>query len=100
MTYSKGPWSYDAESGEVLTSDRTGFWGPDHEPVSVCTVTPLDGVNNGPLLAAAQEMLEALKGLDEALCRSGRPLTREERIQDRKRLIAARGILARLEASA
>ena len=61
MTYSKGPWIYDAESGEIHTKDRTGFWGPDHEPVVVATVEQLDGVNNGPLLAAAPEMLEALK---------------------------------------
>lgn len=67
MTYSRGPWRYDAESGEVLTDDRTGFWGPDHEPVSVCTVTPLDGVNNGPLLAAAQEMLDACQLIELAL---------------------------------
>lgn len=58
MTYSKGPWIYDAESGEIHTKDRTGFWGPDHEPVVVATVEPLDGVNNGPLLAAATELLD------------------------------------------
>ena len=69
MTYSKGTWRYDAESGEVLTSDRTGFWGPDHEPVSVCTVTPLDGVNNGPLLAAATDS----PGCALAATRSKRP---------------------------
>lgn len=56
MTYSKGPWIYDAESGEIHTKDRTGFWGPDHEPVVVATVEPLDGVNNGPLLAAAYDL--------------------------------------------
>lgn len=62
MTYSKGPWIYDAESGEIHTKDRTGFWGPDHEPVVVATVEQLDGVNNGPLLAAANELYtEALK---------------------------------------
>lgn len=60
MTYSKGPWIYDAESGEIHTKDRTGFWGPDHEPVVVATVEQLDGVNNGPLLAAAEEMYELI----------------------------------------
>ena len=59
MSHSKGPWIYDAESGEIHTKDRTGFWGPDHEPVVVATVEPLDGVNNGPLLAAAHDLLEA-----------------------------------------
>ena len=56
MSHSKGPWIYDAESGEIHTKDRTGFWGPDHEPVVVATVEQLDGVNNGPLLAAAPEL--------------------------------------------
>lgn len=61
MSHSKGPWIYDAESGEIHTKDRTGFWGPDHEPVVVATVEPLDGVNNGPLMAAAPDLLDALK---------------------------------------
>ena len=63
MTYSKGPWIYDAESSEIRTKDRTGFWGPDHEPAFVATVEPMDGVNNGPLLAAAPELLDALSDL-------------------------------------
>lgn len=63
MTYSKGPWIYDAESGEIHTKDRTGFWGPDHDPVVVATVEQLDGVNNGPLLAAAEEMYKALNSM-------------------------------------
>lgn len=61
MSHSQGPWIYDAESGAVHTKDRTGYWGPDHYPVEVCAVAALDGVNNGPLLAAAPELLEALK---------------------------------------
>ncbi len=65
MTYSKGPWIYDAESGEIHTKDRTGFWGSDHEPVVVATVEPLDGVNNGPLLAASNELLEACEAMIE-----------------------------------
>ena len=60
MSHSKGTWIYDAESGAVYTKDRTGYWGPDHYPVEVCAVAALDGVNNGPLLAAAPELLEAL----------------------------------------
>ena len=65
MTYSKGPWIYDAESGEIHTKDRTGFWGPDHEPVVVATVEPLAGVNNGPLLAASNDLLEACEAMIE-----------------------------------
>jgi len=65
MTYSKGPWIYDAESGEIRTKECTGFWGPDHEPAFVATVEPMDGVNNGPLLAAAPELLEACEAMIE-----------------------------------
>ena len=72
MSHSKGPWIYDAESGEIHTKDRTGFWGPDHEPVVVATVEQLDGVNNGPLLAAAPELLEIVKeAIDYGLMRYG-----------------------------
>lgn len=63
MTTSKGPFHYDAESGEITTKDRTGFWGPDHEPVVVATVEPLDGVSNGPLLAASAELLRTAKAV-------------------------------------
>jgi len=99
MTYSKGTWRYDAESGEVLTSDRTGFWGPDHEPVSVCPVTPLDGVNNGPLLAAAHELLVALRLVMPALefMRMQHPRSKHDDSFDV--VENARAILARLEAS-
>lgn len=61
MTTSKGPWSYDEESGDVTTKDRAGYWGPLHYPVTVCDVTSLDGISNGHLLAAAPEMRDALK---------------------------------------
>lgn len=49
-------------------------------------------------LAAAQaenkRLREALIGLDEAYCRAGTGLTRDERTEDRKRLIAARAALS------
>lgn len=41
------------------------------------------------------ELLEALQGLDAAYCRAGSPLTREERNEDRQRLIAARAAVAK-----
>lgn len=44
---------------------------------------------------ANAELLEALKGLDEAYCRAGSPLTRDERTEDRKRLISAREAIAK-----
>lgn len=94
MTYSKGPWIYDAESGEIHTKDRTGFWGPDHEPVVVATVEQLDGVNNGPLLAASNELLEALRSCVMVMERdlSGLRLIQPE-------LKEARAVIAKLEES-
>jgi hypothetical protein len=46
-----------------------------------------------PLLARIAELEAALKGLDEAYCRAGPNLTREERAEDRRRLIAARAAM-------
>ncbi len=40
-----------------------------------------------------EELEAALRGLDEAYCRAGSILTRADRFEDRKRLIAARALL-------
>ena len=64
MTTSKGPWSYDAESGMVTTRDTTGDWTANSGPrgiTVVCTVESLDGISNGDLIAAAPELLEFAK---------------------------------------
>ena len=69
MTTSKGPWSYDAESGYVTTKDTTGDWTPGTTedvglPPSftiVCIPEMLDGISNGDLIAAAPEMRDALR---------------------------------------
>lgn len=45
------------------------------------------------LKAENARLREALRGLDDALCRHGAQLTREERHQDRLRLIEARAAL-------
>lgn len=47
------------------------------------------------LEAERDELLAALRGLDEAYCRAGALLNREERTEDRKRLIAARAAIAK-----
>ena len=40
-----------------------------------------------------ERLRDALRGLDEAYCRAGTPLTKAERHEDRMRLIAARAAL-------
>ena len=49
------------------------------------------------LHALNAELLEALKGLDEAYCRAGSPLNKDERHEDRMRLISARSAIAKAE---
>ena len=49
------------------------------------------------LKAENARLREALRGLDDALCRHGAQLTREERHQDRLRLIEARAALGEKE---
>lgn len=46
-----------------------------------------------PLRDRVRVLEDALRGLDEAYCRAGSPLTKAERHQDRMRLIAARAAL-------
>lgn len=52
------------------------------------------------LIADVKALAEALKALDEAYCRSGADLTRDERNEDRQRLNAARAALARIQGEA
>ena len=62
MTTSKGPWSYDAESGYVTTKDTTGAWVRGEVPgLVIAEVVSLDGISNGDLIAAAPEMRDALR---------------------------------------
>lgn len=53
------------------------------------------GLTPSQLVERVKELEGALRGLDEAYCRAGSPLTREERFEDRKRLIAARAALSK-----
>ena len=69
MTTSKGPWSYDAESGMVTTRDTTGDWTANSGPKGitvVCTVESLDGISNGDLIASAPDLLAVVKELEES----------------------------------
>lgn len=104
--HTPGPWYFD-EAGNIwrrppsdlyqngggvagdrpLATAHEGWHGEDDGKY------PL--VANARLIAAAPELLEALQGLDEAYCRAGTDLTREERHEDRLRLIAARAAIAK-----
>lgn len=96
--HTQGPWSFDPEDKSIVGKD---------EGLSIATIDNIDvggdkgfhfgdeSEANARLIAAAPELLEALRGLDEAYCRAGTHLTREERTEDRKRLIAARAAIAK-----
>ena len=95
MTTSKGPWSYDAESGMVTTRDTTGDWTANSGPKGitvVCTVESLDGISNGDLIAAAPEMRDALRRLLDWI-------NDDNRVESDARAIytAARAALAKAE---
>jgi hypothetical protein len=95
MTTSKGPWSYDAESGMVTTRDTTGDWTANSGPKGitvVCTVESLDGISNGDLIAAAPEMRDALRSLLDWLMDDDRKESDAVAIYD-----AARAALAKAE---
>lgn len=64
---------------------ETEAYEPEHCPF--CYTPPLE--------KAAPDLLEALRGLDEAYCRAGSPLSKVERHEDRMRLIAARAAIAK-----
>lgn len=85
------PWSVYVRKGAAMSV------GPSHNctVATVCCPPVGDAEANARLIATAPELLEALRGLDEAYCRAGDSLSREERAEDRKRLMAARAAIAK-----
>ena len=98
-SHTPGPWSYENEGQTVYVGDQiegqwiaqVRGWGWLQKLKNGEAVQDA----NGRLIAAAPDLLEALIGLDEAYCRAGENLTRDERTEDRKRLIAARAAIAK-----
>jgi hypothetical protein len=92
--HTPGPWELKSEGwkGQFI-------YGTDEHAKGVRFIAKVsldfDGAEaNARLIAAAPELLEALKGLDEAYCRAG-TLSKSERLEDRKRLMAARAAIAK-----
>jgi hypothetical protein len=87
--HTPGPWS--ERNGRIFQTDR--------EELTIANVgRAFDGdysPANARLIAAAPDLLEALKELDEAYCRAGTPLSKDERHEDRMRLIAARAAITK-----
>jgi len=96
---SAGPWSYDAESGLVFTKDTRGDWTANKGPrgvTTVCSVESLDGIHNGPLIAAAPEMRDVMQMIaDGRVMPSGHPFSHAEAIACYQKM--ARAVLAKLQ---
>jgi len=95
---SAGPWSYDAESGLVLTKDPAGDWWRTASPycaTEVCNVNPLDGISNGELIAAAPELADALAGMLVQFNEQTPGILRDER--ERAVIAKSRAVLAKLD---
>ena len=90
--YTKGPWVIrrDDESNPYSALSVYG-----NEPAGFVCRTSGNCGPNARLIAAAPELLEALKELVEAYLRADAPLTCEELAKDRKRLFAAIAAIAK-----
>lgn len=102
--HTKGPWEVARTDAGIIVRTESkkktrygasryaaigGFDRSDPEQLA-------EALANAHLIAAAPELLEALKELVEAYCRAGAPLTREERTEDRKRFFAAIAAIAKV----
>lgn len=99
--HTTGPWVHHPDDNIITTSAGRlileWFARSNHKLSGETSIEERDA--NARLVAAAPDLLEALKGLDEAYCRAGSPLTKEERQEDRMRLIKARAAIAKAEGS-
>ncbi|MFT0547457.1 hypothetical protein ACMHYO_14140 [Allopusillimonas ginsengisoli] len=98
--FTPGPWLIATSNSWRRIVSRGK--GPVCEPVTQSDGHPdlhfCNGGAEGPdarLLAAAPDLLDALRGLVDAYCRASEFLTREEIAEDRKRFIAARAAIAK-----
>lgn len=87
-------------NGSPVICSVYGTNGQPHEANARLIIDAFDtmtvtGLTPSQLVERVKELEEALQGLDEAYCRAGSPLTREERFEDCKRLIAARAALSK-----
>lgn len=95
--HTPGPWFTHREGFSTIYVEARICGGLLQE-IAACGPTAEGSAQqeaNARLIAAAPELLGALQALDEAYCRAGTPLTREERAEDRRRLITARAAIAK-----
>lgn len=104
QTHTPGPWALN----EVRTSCGRAFRIGSGEMLSAgkgCCIIYDDypGAQdnersaNARLISVAPDLYEALKALDDAYCVVGPDMTRDQRDQGRKALIAARAAIAKAE---
>lgn len=91
--HTPGPWRTGGLSGGAVFSGEkmvAAVYGDDRE----CNVDKRMQAN-ARLIAAAPELLEALRDLDECYCEAGQELSREDRHRHRMTLIKARAAISR-----
>lgn len=103
MPHTPGPWKLDPPSMSHVTSGSLGEGyhaivagqGSNYRGLHGFTITQFMGVDDARLIAAAPDLLAALKSLDDCYCEVGPDLTKVQRHQHRLALIAARAAIAK-----
>lgn len=103
VKYTPGPWFVGGFIQDEEDPDSHPEWIVQRETpkgelnISAVIYMPRDEEHkaNALLIAAAPELLEALQLLDEAYCNVGQSMSRCDRANGRKALIAARAAIAK-----
>lgn len=96
--HTPGPWHADGGAAHILGQSSRAIRTHCANYPTVAYVAGYDDENgeaNARLIAAAPDLLAALKALDDCYCQVNDSLTRDERINHRKVLLAARQAIAK-----